>query len=163
MPGAAHQAPVRVPGNHPSAGVPPGGPLSLGRSAVTRMGRCHSDGLHQHPLEPIIKGMGRLRGRGVRRCDGADGSDGGAPARWLHPILPPSRVQTGRTRGRRLSRRTGRRPPLPPTPHLRHPGRRSWVPTHDTPRAAATGSLWPTRLDSPIVGICPTCRAATRI
>ena len=44
MPGAAHPVPVRVPGNHPSAGVPPGGPLSLGWTAVTRMGRCHSDG-----------------------------------------------------------------------------------------------------------------------
>ena len=30
LPGAAHPVPVRVPGDHPSAGVPPGGSLSLG-------------------------------------------------------------------------------------------------------------------------------------
>ena len=50
----AHPVPVGVPGNHPSAGVPPGGPLSLGWAAVTRVGRCHSDVLHQHPWGPII-------------------------------------------------------------------------------------------------------------
>jgi|CXWK01.1.fsa_nt_gi hypothetical protein len=54
LPGAAHPVPVRVPGDHPSAGVPPGGSLSLGWAAVTRMGRCHSDGLDQHPLELLV-------------------------------------------------------------------------------------------------------------
>ena len=47
-------ATIRVPGNHPSAGVPPGGSLSLGWATVTRAGCCHSDGLLQHLLEPII-------------------------------------------------------------------------------------------------------------
>ena len=44
-------ATIRVPGDHPSAGVPPGGPLSLGRVAVTRTGRCHSD--HPRPATPL--------------------------------------------------------------------------------------------------------------
>ena len=42
---------IRVPDDHPSAGVPPGGPLSLGRAAVTRTGRCHSD--HPRPATPL--------------------------------------------------------------------------------------------------------------
>ena len=44
MPGAAHPAPVRVPGDHPSAGVPSECLRDPRRSAVTRMGRCHSGG-----------------------------------------------------------------------------------------------------------------------
>ena len=54
MPGAAHPVPVRVPGNHPSAWRPSECGHAPRRAAVTRMGRCHSDGLHQHPLEPTI-------------------------------------------------------------------------------------------------------------
>ena len=54
MPGAAHPVPIRVPGSHPSAWQPSECGRAPRRVAVTRMGCCHSDGLHQHPLEPII-------------------------------------------------------------------------------------------------------------
>ena len=44
MPAAAHPIPIRVPGNHPSAWQPSECGRAPRRAAVTRTGRCHSDG-----------------------------------------------------------------------------------------------------------------------
>ena len=40
----AHPVPIRVPGDHPSAGVPSEYLRDPRRTAVTRTGCCHSDG-----------------------------------------------------------------------------------------------------------------------